>query len=139
VYIIECVPTHTYLWGGKAMRTRDDYLKALTYGYIRIKKDKHVIRYNKVDYSLARAVWWLHHPEEDLAANEEIHHMDWNNLNDEPENLIKVPTLEHRRIHKHAIDLTYIKKFNVSLDLAEKTLKKGHEVINKSEEILKNI
>ena len=131
VYIIEWVPIDTYMEAGKAMRTRDDYLRALTYGHITIKKHKHVIRYNKVDYSLARAVWWLHHPEEDLAANEEIHHMDWNNLNDEPENLIKVPTLEHRRIHKHNIELDYIKNFNRVQGLAEKALKRSEEVLKK--------
>ena len=120
------------------MKTRDDYLRALVYGYITIKKHKHVIRYNKMDFSLARAIWWLNHPEEDLAANEEIHHMDWNNLNDEPENLIKVPTLEHRRIHKHRIELDYIKNFNVVLHLAEKTIEKAKEQLESGEELLKN-
>jgi hypothetical protein len=60
--------------------------------YIRLKNGK------LVPYS--RFLWDLTYPLNKLKNDEEIHHQDFNALNDEVDNLMKVTPLQHKKLHE---------------------------------------
>jgi hypothetical protein len=117
------------------MRTREEYLKALVYGTVSVgnvtrNKLRRQIKYKGNTYNYARAVWWLNHPEEDLTMCDEIHHIDFNSMNDEPDNLTKLTIPEHRQVHNH-----FIKKEHKHTDILNKAL----QSIEKAENKLMNV
>jgi len=56
-------------------------------------------------------VWWLNNPEDPILYGEVIHHINGNHQDNRIENLIKIKTKEHRKIHGKLIrDRNYIHK-----------------------------
>lgn len=63
------------------------------------KSGRYVVRFNRVTYvSLHRLVYQKYVG--DIPRNYEIHHKDFNRLNNAPENLVALSSDEHRLIHE---------------------------------------
>lgn len=64
-----------------------------------------VIKVNGRPYTvfIHEAVYMLHH-DRPIAEGKEIHHIDGDNRNNEPENLIELTRTQHQRIHKYQCD-----------------------------------
>jgi len=63
--------------------------------------------------SLAQYIWNKHHPEDPVKEDENIHHFDFNPLNDKIGNLRKMKKVDHAKLHaKHDAHMRRIEQWN---------------------------
>lgn len=104
-----------------ALQPFDDYTKVNTVwddiyfeGYVRIRigRNRRYIQIRngelKGDYSFARIVWRCMNPDCIIAPDEDIHHVDFDSLNDCYENLRLVTKVQHTLLHKKYEDSTRV-------------------------------
>jgi len=78
------------------------YQRALDRGelFISSQKKRWTIRYEGNYMHAYTAIYYVYHPDEPLLSKGEcIHHIDFDNLNDHPDNLIRMKIKAHEAVH----------------------------------------
>ena len=78
-------------------------------------KTQHASKYKKYICNKTGVKKWVHTqicPKTKTGKETEIHHIDFNSLNNNPDNLIEMNTIEHRQLHKDVGTYSLTKQWN---------------------------